>query len=84
MIITNLALSLIFVCCLMIVVGGALSRIEVSEWIKGVLCLTMISIIGVWTGKFHPYSDTAIDAFYIFIAYLVARRTYFSYQRGYF
>lgn len=83
MIITTMALSLILFCAFFIVVCSILHKIQIFPSTKGILCISMISIIGVLTGGMHPYLGTSLDITIVALALLIVRQTVVAYKRGF-
>ena len=82
--IMNLSLLAIFLCAAFIVICSILHRIKIFPSTKGILCVTMLSIIGIWSHEFHPYQDISFDLLFIGMAFLILRQTSIAYKRGYF
>lgn len=83
MMIANISLVVIFLCAFFIVVCSILNKIQLYPSTKGILCISMLSIIGVLSGDFHNYSDVSLDIVLSSLCFLIIRQTCVAYKRGF-
>lgn len=79
MTIINISLSVILVCAIFSIVCPT---IKINPIAKGILCITMISVIGMLTKSHHAFSDIACEIFLSTVAIFTTYITYKAYQRG--
>ena len=77
--IVNISLSVIFICTLFMILY---KKIDVHPITKGVMCVTQISIIGIWAQESHNYLELFNSGFVSTIAMLVVYVTYKAFKRG--
>ena len=77
--IVNISLSVIFICTLFLILCR---KIDVHPITKGVMCVTQISIIGIWAQESHNYLELFNSGFVSTIAMLVVYVTYKAFKRG--
>lgn len=77
--IVNISLSVIFICMLFVILYR---KIDVHPTAKGVMCVTQISIIGIWAQESHNYLELFNSGFVSTIAMLVVYVTYKAFKRG--
>lgn len=83
MLIAKFSLISIFLCAFFIVVCSILNRIKIFPSTKGVLCFSMISIIGALSGDIHPYANLSYQLTFLALSFLIIRQTYVAYKRGF-
>lgn len=77
--IVNISLFIIFACLIFVVLS---KRIKVHPAAKGIMCVTMVSIIGITAQSKHQYLEVANGGFLLTIAMLVVYVTRQAFKRG--
>jgi len=60
-----------------------LDKIKIYPSTKGILCLSMLAMIGGLTRGFHSYADFFLEFILVCISVLILRQTYVAYKRGF-
>lgn len=77
--IVNISLSVIFTCMLFLILYR---KINVHPIAKGMMCVTLISIIGIWAQESHHHLELFNSGFVSTIAMLVVYVAYKVFKLG--
>lgn len=81
--ISTISFIAIFFCALFIVLSSIAHKVDIHPLTKGVLCVTMLGIIGILTSDSHSFGNAFSEMTIGCFAALFIRQTYISWDRGF-